>query len=139
LSWQEAIQTITAVGQVVTAALIVVLTWRLAAATDAYAKSAKDQVGELVEARLATIQPYLHLVTAGARGEPDPYFVGLGIEAELLNLGSGPAIDAVARLWHDRLQFTTETAPQTVATGGRCEFSFNATASKADPGAQDLM
>jgi hypothetical protein len=92
LTWQEAVQTITAVGQVVTAALIVVLTWRLAAATGAYAKSAKDQADELVRARLATVQRYLHVVLAGASGTPDRYLVGLTVEVELANVGSGPTI-----------------------------------------------
>lgn len=139
LTWLEAnslgaVQTIAAVAQVVTAALIVGLTRRLAMSTDAYAKSAKDQVDELVQARLATIQPYLHLVSAGTTGSPDRYLVGLGVEVKIANLGGGAAIDAVARLDHDRLKFITITPPQTVAAGGSCKVFFSVNASSTDPG-----
>jgi len=137
-NWLGVVQTIAAVAQVVTAAFIVRLTRRLAESTDAYAKSAKDQVDELVQARLATITPYLHLVTAGQRSTADPYLIGFEVDAELTNLGSGPALDAVASLWHERLQFSTETPPQTVATGGSCKLSFTVSGTTADPGGHTL-
>jgi len=81
-NWLGAVQTIAAVAQVITALLIVRLTRRLASATDANARSAKDQVDELVEARLTNIKPYMHLLSAGKTGEPDPSLVliGLGVQ-----------------------------------------------------------
>ena len=58
-----------------------------------------DQLDELVQAHLATIQPYLHLISAGTTGElqPEQVPVGLVVQVELANLGSGPALDAVGR------------------------------------------
>jgi hypothetical protein len=146
-NWLGVVQIVAAVAQVVTAVLIVLLTRRLAAATDAYAKSAKDQVDELVQARLATIQPYLHLISAGTAGEPEPHqvLVGLEVQVELANLGSGPALDAIARLEHDRLEFITTTplqtvtaGVQTVAVGDPCRLFFSVSTSTADPGGQAL-
>jgi hypothetical protein len=58
-----------------------------------------NQVDELVRAYPATIQPYLHLISAGTTGElqPEQVLAGLEVQVELANLGSGPALDAVGR------------------------------------------
>jgi len=41
-----------------------------------------DQLDELVQAHLATIQPYLHLISAGTTGELQPEQVPVGLEVQ---------------------------------------------------------
>jgi len=143
--WTAWVQAAATIVQAATAVVIMLLTRRLAKAndalakaTDSYAKSARDQVDELVTARLATIQPRLHLTAAGHHGAPDPHFIGLVIDADLLNAGMGPAIDVVGRLEHNRLQFSMAMAPQTVPSGQSCTLSFEAQASATDAGGQAM-
>lgn len=87
-----AVQALASVGTLI-------LTVVLAAATVWYAKSAKDQIGELREARTAAIEPYVRipsmrleisweLVTSSSRSERS-----LVLHATLTNLGPGPAMD----------------------------------------------
>jgi hypothetical protein len=109
-NWLGAVQTLAAVAQVVTAGLIVRLTSRLAAATDAYAKSAKDQVDELRAAREASIRPYVMLARAHGDwlyeagdtdddwGIPLPAGAYVQLNLELENVGSGPATQVRGRL-----------------------------------------
>jgi hypothetical protein len=96
----------------------------LAKATDAYTKSAKDQVDELVAVRLATIQPRLHLVAAGVRGHPDELLVGLVIEVEVQNIGAGPAIDVVGRLHEVHRQINGGGGPETLRPGQSATLTF---------------
>jgi hypothetical protein len=50
-------------------------------------------------AHLATIQPYLHLISArhDRRTSTRTALIGLEVQVVLANLGSGPALDAVGR------------------------------------------
>jgi hypothetical protein len=97
-----AVQGLTAIG-------ILLFTIVLAAATIWYARSAKDQVDEQVRARLATIKPRVPVVSASHGGKPGHYLDGLVIKADIKNIGSGPAIDVLAKLEHERLKFVSMT------------------------------
>jgi hypothetical protein len=77
-----AVQGLTAIG-------VFLLTIVLAAAIVWYAKSAKDQVDELVTARLATIKPYMHVVGCTHGGSLGNHLDGLVIKVDLKDLGSG--------------------------------------------------
>jgi hypothetical protein len=120
-----AVQGVTAVG-------IFLLTIVLAAATVWYAKSAKEQVDELVRARLATIKPHMHVVGSSHGGTPDGYLVGFVIKADLTNLGSGPAIDLLARLEHQRLKFSAEARLATTAVSDTHTVGFLVAESSTD-------
>src|SRR5262249_13221974 len=54
-----------------------------------YARSAKLQVEEARQARLTTLQPYVHVVGVAMSKNPDPM---VRLNLTLRNLGSGPAL-----------------------------------------------
>jgi hypothetical protein len=131
------VQAAAAIVQAAAAIVIVVLTRRLTKAndalvraTDSYARSARDQVDELVTARLATIRPYVHLAAAGTKESAcDPFLIGLIIEADIANVGSGPALDVLAAIRHDQMNFIAEDGPQAVTKDTPCVLRFRAQSS----------
>ncbi len=137
-TWSTVVQAAAAVASFAAAGVIAWLTWRLAKSTDAYARSADKQVDELVRARLATIKPHMHVVSGSHGGRPGQYLDQMVVKVELKNLGSGPAIDLLARLEHDRLDFSVVTPLATVAVGDLHSVDFVAHHSSTDPGGQAI-
>ncbi len=77
--------------QAAPAVAIVILTWRLARSIEQYAGAADRQLTELQAAREAAILPYVHV---GGIGYSNPALLqraGLSFNAELVNVGTGPA------------------------------------------------
>jgi hypothetical protein len=123
------------VVQAASAVVIVILTRRLTKATDAYARSAKDQVDELVESRHATIRPYLHVVNSHLADATTHLFDNPRLSFLLKNVGTGPAIDVVAALQHATLKFTSDNVVQTVGSAG----DYNAVFTLQTPDTSSLV
>src|SRR5690348_15099446 len=82
--------------QAVTALVIVILTGVLVWATVWYARSAKLQVAELVAARLASVEPFVHIPWAKVDLGDPPTYVGTVVTVGIVNVGVGPALSVRA-------------------------------------------
>ena len=109
--WPTWVQAAAAFVQAAAAIVIVALTRRLAKAndalvkaTDSYAKSARDQVDELVRVRLTSIKPYLHVTWAKIELGPLPTYVGTIVRLGLIKVGPGPAFSVRAHAKHPWLK-----------------------------------
>ena len=110
------VQAIAAVASVVLAIVIAFLTFRLTTATENYAKSADDQVKELVEGRLAAIAPFLHVTRILVeKGDPQT-LVGIIVRVEFLNLGLGPALSVRAHARHPWVVLRTADDLRSICT-----------------------
>lgn len=138
--WPTWVQAAAAIVQAAAAVVIVRLTVRLAKANDAlanatnsYAQSAREQVSELVRARLALVQPYVEVVQCSIGGRVDPYLQGLEIGVELRNMGAGPALSLRSRLDHPRLGFKAQAQSVTIPPGETAPVTFTVQTSSTDP------
>lgn len=97
----EMAQIISTIVQAVSAVAVAILTWRLIGITSWYAKTTADyattaerQYKEMVQAREASFQPYIHVVNQFLEPSADWY-----IDVDLTNLGAGSALNVSGCLY----------------------------------------
>ena len=94
--------------QAASAGLIAYYTVKLARATTQYARTTDKQLEEIKSARLAGLQPYVHVVqaeTSGAETSGGTSLKGLTLRLSLANMGPGPALSLRAYTTHKYIKF----------------------------------